>query len=98
MNSLAMPNLVGLRDIPPTSIENPAKEDTLKAIQREALGITRREHLSTTDFKENKSTYVSTVALESRRLVNKSNIGKGEKSKLEGWNSKAACTTYHVVC
>ena len=94
MNSQAMPNLVGLRDYSPTSMENPTKEDTLKAMQREALGIIRRETLSTTDFKENRSSYVSTVELESRRLVNKSSIGKGEKSKLEGWNSKAAYTTY----
>ena len=90
-----MPNLVGLRDVPPsTSMENLTKEETLKAMQMEALGLKRRDYLSTTDFKENRLNYVSTVHFESQRLVNRSSIGKGEKSKLEGWNSKAAYTNY----
>ena len=94
-----MPNLVGLRDVPPaTSMENQAKEDILIAMQMEALGIIRRDFLSTTDFKENKSSYVSTGKLESRRLVNNNSIGKGEKSKLEGWNSKTTYTNYLVPC
>ena len=75
-------------------MENPAKENTLKAMQMEALGLKRRDFLSTTDFKENRLSYVSTVQLESQRLVNKSSIGKGEKSKLEGWNSKTVHTKY----
>ena len=84
-----MPNLVGLRDGPsPLSVEDQAKEDTLKAMQMEALGLQRRDHLSTTDFKENKASYIPTKQLESQRIVNKSRIGKGEKSKLDGWNSK----------
>ena len=86
-----MPNLVGLRESPPPSLmEDQTKLDTLKAMQMEALGINRRESLSTTDFKENKASYVSTVNLESQRLVNKGCIGEGERSKLQSWNSETA--------
>ena len=87
-----MPNLVGLRDSPSATSMKQAKVDILVAMQMEALGLKRRDHLSTTDFKENTSNYVSTVELESRRLVNNSRISKGEKTKLEGWNSKTVQT------
>ena len=94
-----MPNLVGLRGgSPPLSIEDQAKHDTLNAIQLEALGLKRREILLTTDFKENKVAYVSAAHLESHRLVNKSSIGEGEKSKLKGWNSKTGYANHHVAC
>lgn len=88
-----MPNLVGLQGIPPpSSVDDLAKHETMKAMQMEALGLMRREILSTTDFKENKARYVSTSALEPERLVNKSSIGKQEKLKLKNWNSKTAHT------
>ena len=94
-----MPNLVGLRDSPlSSSMEDQAKLDTLKAMQMEALGLSRRESLSTTDFKENKASYVSTASLEPQRLVNKGSIGEGEKSKLQGWNSETAYTNYLLAC
>lgn len=94
-----MPNLVGLRDdSSPLSVKDQAKHDTLVAMQMEALGLRRREFLSTTDFKENKVSYVPTVQLESHRLVNKGAIGKGEKSKLEGWNSKTVSTNHPIAC
>lgn len=101
--SNTMPNLVGLRDgpsppSPPLSMEDQAKQDTLKAMQMEALGLQRRDHLSTTDFKENKACYIPTKQLESQRIVNKSRIGKGEKSKLDGWNSKTIHANYAVAC
>ena len=75
-----------------------AKVETLVAMQMEALGLKRRDRLSTTDFKENTANYVSTVELESRRLVNNSRISKGEKTKLEGWNSKTVQTNNLAVC
>ena len=81
-----------------TSVKNQAKMDTLKAMQMEALGLQRRDFLSTTDFKENKASYVSSVELESKRLVNKSSISKGERTKLEGWNSKTVHTNNSVAC
>ena len=130
--------------IPPaTSMEDPTKEDTLRAMQMEALGSKCQEYLSTTDFKDNSSNYplsrrfgsihqfwnlclteliflrklarntnhmsfylrllsgratslsdISTVHFESQRLVNRSSISKGEKSKLGGWNSKAVHINY----
>ena len=72
-----MPNLVRLPSA--TSMEQ-AKVDTLVAMQVEALGLKRRDRLSTTDVKKNTATYVSTVELESRRLVNDGRISKGEKT------------------
>lgn len=83
---------------PPLTMEDQAKYDTLVAMQKEALGVDRRNLLSTTDFKENKVGYVSTVHLESQRLVNKTSIGKEEKFKLEGWNSKTAYANQPVAC
>lgn len=79
-------------------MDGKAKKDTLLAIQMEALGLDRREHLLTTDFKENKVSYVSTKDLESHRLVNKNSTGEGEKSKLEGWNSKTASAKHPNAC
>ena len=93
-----MPNLVGLRDMPSVDSMEQAKLDTLVAMQMEALGLKRRDRLSTTDFKENTANYVSTVELESRRLVNNGRISKGEKTQLEGWNSKKFQTNNLVVC
>ena len=93
-----MPNLVGLQDTPSAISMKRAKVDTLVAMQMEALGLKRRDRLSTTDFKENTANYVSTVELESRRLVNNSRISKGEKTKLEGWNSKTVQTNNLAVC
>ena len=81
-----------------TSVNIEAKEATLKAMQLEALGFRRRELISSTDFKENKASYVPTSELESQRLVNKSSIGQREKSKLEGWNSKTFDTSNPVAC
>ena len=78
-------------------MEDQAKQNTLIAMQLEALGLPRRDLLSTTDFKENKLSYVSTVQLESQRLVNKSSIGEGEKAKLKGWNSKIDYINHLVV-
>ena len=75
-----------------------AKVDTLVAMQMEALGLKRREHLSTTDFKENRANYVSTEELEPQRLVNHSRISKGEKTKLEGWNSKRVQINNLIAC
>ena len=99
MNSYTMPNLVGLRDGSPSlSMEDQAKHDTLVAMQVEALTTARREHLSTADFKENKLSYVPMVHLESHRLVNKSSIGEGVRSKLEGWNSKTAYANHPIAC
>lgn len=93
-----MPNLVGLRDIPsPPMMEDQAKRDTMLAMQMEALGMKRRDFLSTRDFKENRLNYISTSELEPQRLVNKGSIGKGEKFKLEGWNSKTTPTKYLVI-
>ena len=98
MNPYKMPNLVGLRDIPsPPMMEDQGKRDTILAIQMEALGMTRRDFLSTRDFKENRLNYISTSDLEPQRLVNKGSIGKREKSKLEGWNSKTTSTKYLVI-
>lgn len=79
-------------------MEDRAKQDTLNNIQMEDLGPHRLDFFLTTDFKENKYSYVPTVRLESQRLVNKSSIGEGEKSKLEGWNSKAAYGNHLVAC
>ena len=79
-------------------MEEGAKRDILVAMQYEALGIKRRDLISTTEFKENKADYVPTVYLESQRLVNKSSIGKAEKSRLEGWNSKTAYANHFVAC
>ena len=79
-------------------MEDPARQDTLLAIQMVDLGIDRRDSLSTTDFKENKISYVPTARLESHRLVNKSRIGEGVKSKLEGWNSKTAYANHPIAC
>ena len=94
-----MPNLVGLRDgSSPLLGEDQAKYDTLVAMQMEALGLQRRDLLSTTDFKENKASYVPTGQLESHRLVNKGSIGKGHKSKLNGWNSKTLYSNYSIAC
>lgn len=93
-----MPNLVGLRDgSSPLSLEDQAKNDTLVAMQMEALGLKRRDLLSTTDFKENKASYVPTGQLESHRLVNKSSIGKRQKTKLDGWNSKTIRSNYPIA-
>ena len=77
---------------------NQAKVDTLVAMQMEALGLKRREKLSTADFKENTANYVPTTELESQRLVNNSRISKGEKSKLEGWNSRVIQSNNLVAC
>ncbi len=94
-----MPNLVGFRDASPKlSMEDQAKHDTLLAMQMEALGLRRRDNLTTTDFKENKAAYCPTVYLESQRLVNKSSIGEGEKFKLEGWNSKIVYANHPIAC
>lgn len=94
-----MPNLVGLRGGSPSlSEEDQAKHDILIAMQMEALGGFRREVLLTTDFKDAKTSYVPIVHLESQRLVNKSSIGKEEKSRLEGWNSKTTFDNYLVAC
>ena len=72
-------------------MEDQAKDDTFNnAIQMEALGGKRIDLLLTTDYKENKAAYVPTAYLEPQRLVNKSKIGEGEKSKLKGWNGKTA--------
>lgn len=93
-----MPNLVGLRDgLSPPSVEDEAKQDTLRAMQMEALGLQRRDYLSTTDFKENKASYIPTQQLESQRTVNKGRIGNVEKSKLDGWNSKPITYTYQLT-
>ena len=90
-----MPNLVGLQnDSPALSMEGQAKQNTLTSMQMEALGIARRDVLSTTDFKENRANYVPTMQLESRRVVNKKSIGEDEKSRLEGWNSKIIYTNH----
>ena len=94
-----MPNLVGLQNVspPPSSVED-EKHKLLVDMQLEALGLKRREYLSTTDYRENRANYVTTASLEPQRLVNKGSIGSREKSKLEGWNSKTTCINYLVPC
>lgn len=90
-NPSNMPNLVGCRDAsPPPSAVDQARHNTLIDMQMEALGLTRRDFLSTRDFKENRATFVPVADLESRRLVNTGSIGSAQKAKLEGWNSKTA--------
>lgn len=98
MKPLTMSNF-GLQDpSPPFLMEDQAKHETLTHMQMEALGLRRREDLLTADFKENKYSYVPTARLESQRLVNKSSIGEGEKSKLQGWNSKTAYGNHLIAC
>ena len=88
-----MPNLVGCRDaLPPPSVVDQARQNKLIDMQMEALGLSRRDYLSTRDFKENRATFVPVADLESRRLVNTAVIGSAQKEKLDGWNSKTAYT------
>ena len=73
-----------------------ARQNTLIEMQMEALGLSRRDFLSTRDFKENRATFVPVAALESRRLVNTPSIGSAQKAQLEGWNSKIAHTNCSI--
>ena len=73
-----------------------ARQNRLIDMQMEALGLSRRDYLSTRDFKENRGTFVPVADLESRRLVNMASIGSGQKAKLDGWNSKTAYTNCSI--
>ena len=73
-----------------------ARQKTLIDMQMEALGSSRRDYLSTRDFKENRGTFVPVADLESRRLVNTAVIGSAQKAKLDGWNSRTANTNCSI--
>ena len=73
-----------------------ARQNVLIDMQMEALGLSRRDFLSTRDFKENRSTFVPVKDLESRRLVHTASIGSAQKAKLDGWNSKTAYTNCSI--
>ena len=92
-----MPNLVGFRDASlPPSVMDEVRQKTLIDMQMEALGLSRRDFLSTRDFKENRGTFVPVAELESRRHVNTAVIGSAQKAKLDGWNSKTANTNCSI--
>ena len=62
--------------------------------QQEALNRDRRDHLTTTEFKEKKQGHVPVRYLEADRLVNRtgtkeSQISLGEKKKLTAWNGES---------
>lgn len=63
------------------------------AMQMEALGVRRREKITTTDFKENKSAFVSSEQIQSSRLVNQrgtaeSKLARGAVKQLNAWNGE----------
>lgn len=71
---------------------NPDKLEIMKLIQLEALGIIRRNQVSTTEFKENKAAYVPSSRLEHRRLYDGSKIPLKTKNNIDSWN----CDSDHL--
>ena len=57
--------------------------DSIETAQMETLGPSRRDFLSTTDFKENRATLVPVTDLESRRLVNTASISTAQMQPLD---------------
>lgn len=63
------------------------------AMQIEALGVRRREKITTTDFKENKAAFVSSDDLQSSRLINQQGTAESKRARaaskqISAWNGE----------